>query len=82
MRRRLLKPLLFVLTGFMMAWNASYAQVSVTIPAVEGVVSESGSISINVGDLSGQNVTSFQFTIAYNSSLISFSGADNAGDVD
>ena len=68
-----------MLTGYLAAWNTGYAQVSVTIPAVEGVVSESGTISIDVGDLSGQNVTSFQFTIAYNSSLINFSGADNAG---
>jgi hypothetical protein len=43
----------------------SYAQVSVSLPDVTGESGTSGKIPITVGNLTGQDIISFQFTITY-----------------
>ena len=70
-------PLIIILiyTGL----TPSFAQVSVNLPSTQGTVNGSGLIPVNVGDLTGLEVTAFQFVISYDPSIIEITGADGAG---
>jgi len=57
-----------------MLGTSTFAQVSVTLPTVSGIAGP-GSGAITVGDLTGQKVEAFQFTITYNKSVIYITGA-------
>ena len=78
MRRLITKAILFVLIGVFFG-QAGYAQIAVSIPDLQVDLSESGTIPINVGDLTGQNITSFQFTVTYDPSIITITGASSSG---
>ena len=57
----------------------SIAQITVSLPDVQGVVNNSGAIPLTVGSLTGQEVTAFQFVVTYDPSVIEITGADGAG---
>ena len=79
MWRPLFRTTLVILVVFFAVQRAGFGQVSVNIPNAEGTVAEIATIPINVGDLTGQNVTSFQFTLSYNASILNVTGANNTG---
>jgi hypothetical protein len=59
-----------------MLGTSTFAQVSVTLPNVAGATGTTGSGAITVGDLTGKNVTAFQFTLSYDKSIIYITGAN------
>ena len=67
---------LTVLVAMLMLGTSTFAQVSVTLPNVAGVAGTTGSGAITVGDLTGKNVTAFQFTLFYDKSIIYITGAN------
>jgi hypothetical protein len=67
---------LIVLVAMLMLGTSTFAQVSVTLPNVAGVAGATGSGAITVGDLTGKNVTAFQFTLSYDKSIIYITGAN------
>ncbi len=52
--------------------------VSVILPRVSGTTGKQTSAPIAVGDLTGLNVTAFQFKIYYNKNIVYLTGVDNA----
>ncbi len=61
--------------AMLMLGTSTFAQVSVTLPSVSGIPGSTGSGAITVGDLTGKNVTAFEFTINYDKSLFYITGA-------
>jgi len=57
--------------------NPNLAQITVGDNA--GLVGDTLSVPINVDDLAGTPVTSYQFSLSYDASLLAFSGLDLAG---
>jgi len=70
---------LTVLFAMLMLGTSTFAQVSVTLPTVSGVSGSAKAGAITVGDLTGLNVRSFQFTINYDKDILYITGADVAG---
>lgn len=66
---------LMVLAAMLMFGTSTFAQVSVTIPTVSGLSGTTGTGAITVGDLTGKNVTAFEFTITYDKSVLYITGA-------
>ena len=60
---------LTVLAAMLMLGTSTFAQVSVTLPEVSGLPGATGEGAITVGDLTGKNVTAFEFTISYDKSI-------------
>ena len=52
------------------------AQVSVEIPKLSAKAGTTVRIPLNVGDLTGKDVTSFEFVVACDTTLLRFSGID------
>ena len=67
---------LIVIVTMLMLGTSTFAQVSVTLPNVSGVAGSTGSGAITVGDLTGKNVTAFQFTLSYDKSIIYITGVN------
>lgn len=63
----------------MLGTSITFAQVSVTFPTISGAVGTSTTANITVGDLTGQNVTSYQFDLNYNKNIIDVTGVTVAG---
>ena len=63
----------------MMGYAESLAQVTVSMPELQVEVQQSGVIPINVGSLTGQSVTSFQFTVTYDPDILTITGASSSG---
>ena len=55
------------------------AQIAVNAPDVQGTINESGVIAIDVGNLTGQSVTAFQFVLSYDPSIIEITGTTGTG---
>lgn len=53
----------------MLGTMSTFAQVNVTVPSVAGTTGQEKIVSINVSNLTGQNVKSFQFFADYNKSV-------------
>lgn len=71
--------LLSVMTVMLMLGTSiAFAQVSVTFPTVSGAVGSSTTVPITVGDLTGLNVTSYQFTLDYNKNIVEVTGIETA----
>jgi len=70
---------LTVLFAMLMLGTSTFAQVSVTLPTISGVSGSEKAGAITVGDLTGQNVTAFQFTINYDKDIFKITVADAAG---
>ena len=79
MRRLLLRVIPLVLTACCIGVHVGLAQVSVSLPAVNGPVGGSGLIALSVGDLTGQSVVAFEFTISYDPSVIEITGVSSTG---
>lgn len=62
----------------MLGTSIAFAQVSVTFPTVTGAVGSSTTVPITVGDLTGLNVTSYQFTLSYNKNIVEVTGIETA----
>lgn len=72
--------LLSVMTVMLMLGTSiAFAQVSVTFPTVSGAVGSSTTVPITVGDLTGLNVASYQFTLFYDKNIIDVTGIETAG---
>ena len=63
----------------MLGTSIAFAQVSVTFPTVSGAVGSSTTVPITVGDLTGQNVASYQFTLFYDKNIVDVTGIETAG---
>lgn len=63
----------------MLGTSITFAQVSVTFPTISGAVGTSTTANITVGDLTGQNVTSYQFDLNYDKNIIDVTGVTVAG---
>lgn len=79
MKISVVKFLSLLVAMLMLGSFSTFAQVSVTFPNVVGTSGQTTSGNVTVGDLTGQNVTAFQFTITYDKSVAYITGADNAG---
>jgi len=61
---------------FMLGSNIVSAQVSVNLPALTRQQGDAPEwINVTVGNLTGQNITAFQFTLFYNKNIISIDSA-------
>jgi len=63
----------------MLGTSITFAQVSVTFPTISGAVGTSTTANITVGDLTGQNVTSYQFDLNYDKNIIDVTGVTVTG---
>ena len=70
-------PLLSVL--LLTLYGQVNAQISVSLPNTNGVVNNSGTIPLSVGDLTGQGITAFQFVITYDPSIIEITDVEGTG---
>jgi len=69
------KFLAIVVAMFMLSVS-TFAQVSVTLPTVSGVAGSEKLGAVTVGDLTGQNVTAFQFTVFYDKDVVEITGVE------
>lgn len=76
-----IKFLSVMLTMLMLGTSITFAQVSLTFPTVSGAAGSTAEVKapITVGDLTGQNVTSYQFVLSYDPTIIDITGVDDAG---
>ena len=74
----IVKFLVLGVAMLMLSMSNLSAQVSVTLPTVVGAPGSTTLAPITVGDLTGQNVTSFQFTLTYDNTVIEVTGVDIA----
>ena len=79
MWRLLLRVFSFTILIFSLVQKPAQAQVSVTVPDLQVSAGGTALIPINVGDLTGQEVKSFEFTIAYDPTIVEITGVSNAG---
>ena len=71
---------LVLLAGvFLLGFTPSFAQVTVSLPDVTGEAGTSETIPITVGDLTGQDVLSYEFTLTYDAAVIDIETALFAG---
>ncbi|MEZ4700083.1 MAG: cohesin domain-containing protein [Rhodothermales bacterium] len=68
---------LLVIAAFLAAPAA--AQVSVSLPAVTGQLGTSQDIDLTVGSVTGQNVTSYQFSITYDPTVLEINAVSVTG---
>ena len=78
MWRLLRRTALWLLAVHVLLPRAGIAQVDVSLPAVQADAGTSGLIPIEVTDLTGLNVTSFQFTVVFDATVVDITGASNA----
>ncbi len=73
--------LAIVLLGLlcMASVGETVAQVSVEIPDLSGTSRETVQIPVNVGDLGGKDVISYEFTVSYDPSVLTVTGVDTDG---
>ena len=65
--------------GLLAGWGTLQAQVSVTIPNISVLPDSSVTIPVNVGSLTGLNVTGFEFVISCDTNIVKFAGASASG---
>ena len=76
----LYRTLIFALALFLTLGGGSlFAQVTVIVPASSALPGAAVLIPVNVGDLTGRNVTAYQFDALCDSTIIRFNGAEAAG---
>ncbi|MEG8947698.1 cohesin domain-containing protein [Rosettibacter firmus] len=68
-----------LLVTMLMLGTSTFAQVSVTLPSVSGASGVEKLGAITVGDLTGKNVLSFQFTLSYNKNVVKIAEVEQAG---
>jgi len=72
-----MKKLIFIFV--ILFYNLSYSQVVISLPTAVGAPNSENLFPITVSDLTGQNVTSFQFQINYNKSAAYIMGISTTG---
>ena len=72
---------LIVIISMLILGTSTFAQVSVALPKVSGAAGTTGSGSITVGDLTGKNVTAFQFTLSYDKKIIYITGVNTTNTI-
>lgn len=65
-----IRSMFFVLAIFLLASEFSYAQVTLSLPTITGNAGTEIFVPITVNDLTGLNITSYQFQINYNPAVI------------
>lgn len=63
------------------AQKTASAQISVSFPDTSRVASKTDTIPIEVGDLTGEEVFSFEFTVRYDADTLSVTGIETAGTI-
>jgi hypothetical protein len=77
---KLLRFLVFGIGLLLIGLGNVYSQaVSVSLPSLTVQAGTSGIIPLTVGDLTGRNVTAFQFTINYDKNVLYLTGASTTG---
>lgn len=76
---KLFNAVVFVFGMLIFAGSIAHAQVAVSLPNASGQVGTSKTIALTVGSLAGQNVSSFQFTLTYDSTVVNITGVNTAG---
>jgi hypothetical protein len=71
--------ILTIVVAMLMLGTDISAQVNVTLPTVTGTSGMVKNGAITVGDLTGQNVTAFQFTVTYDPNIVYITGVDVTG---
>lgn len=71
--------LVFALALLVLGFTVSSAQIGVSLPTVQGQAGASLTIPVTVGDVSGQGVLSYQFTVAFDTSIVKITGASITG---
>ena len=57
------------------------APIPVSLPDTSGVASQTTAIPVQVGDLTGKGIFSFEFTVRYNADTLSVVGIDTSGTI-
>jgi hypothetical protein len=63
----------------LVASTSAFAQVSVTLPTLQGVNGQAMTLAVNVGDLTGQNVSGYQFEVQYDPAILEITDIQTAG---
>jgi hypothetical protein len=74
-----IKQIIFTFLFLIFLSGISYSQITLTLPKVSGAPGTSVVSPINVSDLTGLGVTSFQFELKYDPNIIIISGVSTAG---
>lgn len=67
--------------GTASAQTTAPAQIAISLPDTSGVASETSTIPVEVGDLTGAEVFSFEFTLRYNADTLSVTGIETSGTI-
>lgn len=79
MWRLLLRVFSLSILTFVLVLKPSQAQVAVSVPDLQVAAGGTALIPINVGDLTGQEVKSFEFTLSYDPTIVEITGVSNTG---
>jgi hypothetical protein len=74
-----IKQIIFTFLFLIFLSGISYSQITLTLPKVSGAPSTNVVSPINVSDLTGLGITSFQFELKYDPNIIIISGVSTAG---
>jgi hypothetical protein len=77
--KTLLRSSLVLLLLLMVGLTAGYSQIAVNIPVTVAAAGSSVKIPINVGSLTGQSVTAYEFEVLCDSTILRFTGVDASG---
>jgi hypothetical protein len=77
--RMFLKRVAIALSALLLVSAVGLAQVTVSLPTVTYKIGTTQTIPITVGDLTGKGAISFQFTVTYDTSIVSITGVTTTG---
>jgi len=77
--RMFIKRVAIALSALLLVSAVGLAQVTVGLPTVTGKAGAAQTIPITVGDLTGKGAISFQFTVTFDSKVVTVSGVTTAG---
>jgi len=63
------------------AQQPARTQIPVSLPDTSGIASDTSTIPVEVGNLSGEGIFSFEFSIRYNADTLSVVGIETAGTI-
>ncbi len=77
--RKLMKRVAIALSALLLVSAVGVAQVSVSLPTASYMLGTTQTIPITVGDLTGQGAISFQTTVTYDKTIVTFTGVTTTG---
>jgi len=77
----LLPAVLIREAGTVSAQQTAPAEIAVSLPDTSGVASETTTIPVQVGNLTGEEIFSFEFTVRYNADTLSVVGIETSGTI-